>query len=89
MSPTPQKESNRKLVLTGGFLVLIMSLTWYGFIMLTGEDCANPSILAELVGKAIDSATTVILGYFGANVLDKARSFFRGTPSAPESEASR
>jgi uncharacterized membrane protein len=82
MSATPH-NSERKLILAGGVSVVLLSLVWYIAVRLTG-DVKNSATLAAIIGQAIDAVQTVVLGYLGANVLDKAKGVIEALRSKKE-----
>lgn len=84
---TTTRERNRKLILALIATLALLAMAWTGMVLIS-KGCSNPSEVAALAMKAIGAVMIIVPGFFGANVLDKAKGFFRGTPSAPESEAS-
>lgn len=64
--------SERKLIMAGSATLVLLGLAWYMTVRLTG-DVKNAQALTAIIGQAIDAVQTIVLGYLGANVLDKAK----------------
>ena len=78
--------NSRKLYMAGGACLSLMGLTWYLSVALTG-DVVNAEALVKIVAQCIDAVTTVVLGYLGANVLDKAKGVIEALKTKKEDES--